>query len=77
MSLEMPDGKVLTWLGKSLRSEIHINNKWKNISYQNRIAIPSDSLKKDAFFKIYIWNDHSSTLYIDNLKAGFRCINHL
>lgn len=77
MSLEMPDGKVLTWLGKSLRSEIHNNNKWSNISYHNRIAIPADSLKKDAFFKIYIWNDHSSTLYIDDLKAGFRCINHL
>jgi len=77
MSLEVPNKKPLVWLGKSFRSELRNSNEWNRIAYSNRIAIPIDSLKNKAFFKIYFWNDHSKPFYIDDVEVTFRCVNHL
>lgn len=76
VSLETIDGKSLQWLGKDLTKDIKTYGQWGKVVYNNRFNLPKDVVK-NAVFKIFVWNDQSKPVFVDDFTIKFESYNHL
>jgi 4-amino-4-deoxy-L-arabinose transferase-like glycosyltransferase len=76
VSYETNDGKTITWRGNPLTKDLKKYGHWGKVVYDNRFNIPPNSVN-NTLFKIYIWNDQSKPIYIDDIDVKFDCVGHI
>ncbi|NSW45108.1 MAG: glycosyltransferase family 39 protein [Bacteroidales bacterium] len=75
MSIEDTTGKTIFWLGKPIKELIRSCNCWQKCKHNMSYEPKTETLKHHL--KIYLWNNDSSTVWIDDLKLKIVNIEHL
>ncbi len=74
-SIEDTVGKNVLWLGKPIKDIIKPAQQWQKVK-MNASYLPAPD-NKNFLLKIYLWNNDTSAIWVDDMRMDITVIDHL
>jgi 3-methyladenine DNA glycosylase AlkD len=75
VSIEDTLGKTIIWLGKPLKEIIKPKKQWQKVDMTASYETKPETNKFKL--KVYLWNNDTSTVWVDDMKITITGIEHL
>jgi len=75
MSIEDSSNKPIFWIGKPIKEIIKPCKCWQSVKLNASYEMKPETIRQ--ILKLYLWNDDTTTIWVDDIAIRIENIEHL